>query len=256
MPHTDTHCHLQDSRLAETLPDVLTRARSAGVVGFVCCGSSENDWDDVLSLAKRETGVIPMLGLHPWYVGQAKRGWDSRLLNLLRTSPAGVGECGLDFAIPDALQDAQTTALETQWRMALELNRPLSLHCRKAFDTIFKLTEDLGLPNQGAVIHAFSGSAEQAKIAIRHGFHLSFACSLMNPKNKRARKAVMTVPLERLLLETDSPDIAPTPGTLNEPANLIHLFNAVVELMGTAPETLEKQLENNATRVFCMAVQP
>ena len=256
MPHTDTHCHLQDPRLAGTLPDLLTRARSVGVVRFVCCGSSETDWEDVLRLSKLETGVIPMLGLHPWYVGQAKPGWDARLFGLLRTSPAGVGECGLDFAIQDAAREAQIAALETQWRMALELNRPLSLHCRKAFDAIFNLAGDLGLPNRGAVIHAFSGSAEQAGVAIRHGFHLSFACSLMNPKNKRARKAIMAVPLERLLLETDSPDIAPTHGTLNEPANLIHLFNAVAELLGIAPETLEKQLESNADYVFCINSDP
>jgi TatD DNase family protein len=250
MPYTDTHCHLQYSRLAETLPEVLARARKSGIARFVCCGSSETDWNDVLSLAARETDVIPMLGLHPWYISQAKPGWDTRLFNLLQTNTAGVGECGLDFAIPDADRDAQTTALETQWHMALKLNRPLSLHCRKAFDIIFNLAENLGLPTPGAVIHAFSGSSEQAKIAIRHGFYLSFACSLLNPTHKRVRSALMVVPPERLMLETDSPDIPPIPGTLNEPSNLVKLLKAVSELKGETTETLEKQLQENACKVF------
>jgi len=250
MPYTDTHCHLQDPRLAETLIDVLARARKSGVDRFICCGSNETDWNDVLGLSKQETGVIPMLGLHPWYIDKAKPGWNLRLYDLLCANTAGVGECGLDFAIPDANLDAQINALEIQWRMALELKRPLSLHCRKAFDAIFKLAENYGLPSPGAVIHAFSGSPEQARIAIQHGFYLSFACSLLNPNHKRVRRALMTVPLERLMLETDSPDIPPTPQILNEPANVVHLSNTVSELRGETPEILEKQLQHNADRVF------
>jgi TatD DNase family protein len=140
--------------------------------------------------------------------------------------------------------------LMPQWQMALELNRPMSLHCRKAFDAMFGLANELGLPSKGAVIHAFSGSAEQAMVAIRHGFYISFCCSLMNPKNKRIRKALLSVPLERLLLETDSPDISPVKDQLNEPSNLAHLFKAVTELLETTPEKLEKQLQDNTGRVF------
>jgi len=250
MPLTDTHCHLQDSRYGNTLPNVLARARSADVTGFVCCGSSEADWKDVISLTEREIGIIPMLGLHPWYIDEAQSCWEKRLYDLLENASIGAGECGLDFAIPDANHEYQLAALNIQWNMALELDRPLSLHCRKAFDAMFKIANEIGLPNKGAVIHAFSGSAEQAKTAIKHGFYLSFACSLMNPKNKRAHKALLAVPPERLLLETDSPDISPIKETLNEPANLANLFNDVAELLGQAPETLEKQLQDNVNRVF------
>jgi TatD DNase family protein len=191
-----------------------------------------------------------MLGLHPWHVDKATHGWDRRLLDLLQTSSIGVGECGLDFTVSEANQDTQVAALETQWRIALELNRPLSLHCRKAFDSLFEMAKKLGLPQAGAVIHAFSGSAEQAACAIRQGFYLSFACSLMNPKNQRARKALKVVPIECLLLETDSPDISPTPGVNNEPANLVQLFCITAELLGEATETLEKQLQDNVDKVF------
>jgi TatD DNase family protein len=221
-----------------------------GVGRFVCGGSSEADWGNVLDLAVRETGVIPMLGLHPWYVGEAARDWDARLRVLLQGSPAGVGECGLDFALSNADRGAQTMALEAQWQMAIALGRPLSLHCRKAFDAILALAEKFGLPSKGAVIHAFSGSREQADAAIRRGFYISFACSLLNPNSKRARSAIAAVPPERLMLETDSPDIPPDPGVLNEPANLPRLLCAAAELRGETPEALMKQLQNNADRVF------
>ena len=250
----DSHCHLHDPRLAGVLPDVLARARSVGVDRFVCCGTSEADWESVLNMAAQVKGVMPMLGLHPWYVSDAKQGWDARLLHLLETIPAGVGECGLDFAVPDANRDAQLAALETQWQISRELNRPLSLHCRKAFDDIFALAENCGLPPHGALIHAFSGSKEQAKIAIQHGFYLSFACSLMNPKNKRARSAIMTVPFDRLLLETDSPDISPIPGGLNEPANMAPLVNAAAELLGEKQVHLKNILQNNANKLFGSAL--
>ncbi|MCL1894215.1 MAG: TatD family hydrolase [Holophagaceae bacterium] len=255
MPLTDTHCHLQDLRYGDTLPKVLTKARGVGVTGFVCCGSSEDDWENVLGLASQEKDIVPMLGLHPWYIDKALLGWEKRLENLLKTSYIGLGECGLDFAIPEASEnkEEQITILKTQWRMALELNRPLSLHCRKAFEAMFEIAGALGMPNPGAVIHAFSGSAEQAKIAVQYGFYLSFSCSLMNLSNKRARKAILAVPLEKLMLETDSPDISPTKGTLNEPANLAHLFNVVAELLGISREVLEKLLQDNVNKVFGMS---
>jgi TatD DNase family protein len=254
MSYTDTHCHLQDSRFADALPDVLARAKRAGVTRFVCCGTVDSDWNNILQLANHEIGVIPMLGLHPWYIGETKPGWDRHLHHLLKDNPAGVGECGLDFAIPDTNHESQITALEIQWRMAMELGRPLSLHCRKAFDAIFEIAKNYGLPSKGAVIHAFSGSVEQAKIAIQHGFYLSFACSLMNPKNKRARKAILAVPLERLLLETDSPDISPIPETFNEPANLVPLHNVAAELMNETLDNLAKQIQQNVVKIWELSI--
>ena len=249
---TDSHCHLQHPLFKGILPKIMVKARGAGVTRFICCATSELDWDDVLALAKQEEGVIPMLGQHPWYLGKSKPGWDARLFDSLQTVSAGVGECGLDFAIEDADREAQLAALEPQWRTAVNLGRPMSLHCRKAFDTLFELSKKLGMPSCGAVIHAFSGSAEQAVVAAQRGFYISFACSLMNPNSKRARKAILATPQDRLLLETDSPDIPPTPGTVNEPANLAQLLNCAAELRGQAADELARQIGRNADRVFGM----
>jgi len=247
---TDTHCHLQHPFFEGMLPNVMARARGAGVTGFVCCATSELDWDSVLTVAKLHEGVIPMLGQHPWYLGRATSGWEDRLFDALQGASAGVGECGLDFAIEDADRDAQLAALEPQWAIAVKLDRPMSLHCRKAFDAIFEFADRLGMPSRGAVIHAFSGSAEQAKMAAQHGFYLSFACSLMNPNNKRVKKAFLATPTDRMLLETDSPDIPPIPSTVNEPANIAELLKYAAMLREEAEDELERQTQANAYRVF------
>jgi TatD DNase family protein len=223
------------------------------VTKFVCCATSELDWEKVLALAKLEKGVIPMLGQHPWYLGKSGPGWEAKLSDLLQSESvgmAGIGECGLDFAIQGADREAQIAALEPQWRMAVALGRPMSLHCRKAFDALFEICKRLGMPSCGAVIHAFSGSAEQAAMAAQRGFYISFACSLMNPNNKRARKALMATPQNRLLLETDSPDIPPVPGTINEPANLAKLLDRAAALREETPEALGAQIQKNADEVF------
>jgi len=106
------------------------------------------------------------------------------------------------------------------------------------------------MPSCGAVIHAFSGSAEQAVMAIQRGFYISFACSLMNLNNKRVRKAILATPQDKLLLETDSPDIPPSPGAVNEPANLAQLLNCAADLRGEAVDELARQVERNTDRVF------
>lgn len=252
---TDTHCHLQDPRLAADLPAVLDRARAAGVDAFVCCATSEADWGAVLALAADQAGVLPLLGLHPWYVAEARLGWEARLGDALASSGAGVGECGLDFALEAFDRTAQEAAFRSQLRLARDLDRPLSVHCRRAWERLEDLTREEGLPPSGGVIHAFSGSAETARELQALGFHLGFGCSLMNPEARRARKALLAVAPDRLLLETDSPDLGPRhlPGWAdrpNEPANLVRVLEAAAALRREDPEELATQAQANAIQVF------
>jgi TatD DNase family protein len=252
---TDTHCHLQDPRLAADLPAVLDRARAAGVATFVCCATSEADWEAVLALAAGQAGILPFLGLHPWHVEAARAGWEDRLGAALEASGAGVGECGLDFALEAFDRTAQEAAFRSQLRLARDLDRPLSVHCRRAWERLEALTREEGLPPSGGVIHAFSGSAETARVLQALGFHLGFGCSLTNPEARRAREAVLGVALDRLLLETDSPDLGPRhlPGWAdrpNEPANLVRVLEAAAALRGEAPEGLAAQVQANAIQVF------
>jgi len=192
----DSHCHLQDPRFAGRIPQVVARARAAGVEHMVCCATREADWDRVLELAREHAAVLPMLGLHPWYVAEAEPGWLGRLAERARAAPAGIGECGLDFMAgrPDrALQEA---ALVVQLRLAIELDLPLAIHCVRAWGRLAALLRAHGIPAAGAMVHAFSGSAETAAQLQGLGLHLSFG---------PGREPPASVAADRLLFETDAP---------------------------------------------------
>ncbi|HNX94498.1 MAG TPA: TatD family hydrolase [Holophaga sp.] len=257
----DSHCHLQDERLRDALPSVLVRARAVGVEGFVCCATREDDWEAVQTLAEVQPEVVPLLGLHPWYLAAgARSGWLQRLEGALRAQrdrgPCGVGECGLDFALEDCHREAQEAAFRDQLALACRLDLPISIHCRKAFDALAHIAADLGLPRRGAVIHAFSGSAESVRALQALGFHFGFGCSLANPGNKRAAKALKAIASDRLLLETDSPDMAPrsVPGfetaTLNEPANIVLALRAAAQLRGEDVDVLAEGCVERTRKIF------
>lgn len=249
-PFFDTHCHLQDSRFGAELGSVLGRAHEHGVTHMVCCGTREDDWGRVLDLSRRHAAILPMLGLHPWYAHEAQPGWLERLEVLLKNNPAGLGECGLDSALENPDRPLQEAVFRSQLRLAVELNRPLSIHCRRAWEPLATLAREEGLPLAGAVIHAFSGSAEVARKLQALGFHLSFACSLANPANNRGAKAARVVAEDRLLFETDAPDMSPIPSTLNEPANIHLVAEAAARLRGTDLESAAALAYRNSQRIF------
>lgn len=252
----DTHTHLQDERFGPGLEAVIDRALEAGVTHMVACGTGEADWDAVLRLATRRSCVVPMLGLHPWFCEEASPGWFATLERQVGTRRAGVGECGLDFALEHFDREVQEAVFRAQLALAREANRPVSIHCRRAWERLEAILREVGLPEAGAVIHAFSGSAEVALRLQRLGLHLSFSCSLANPANKRAARAVMAVSLEHLLFETDAPDIPPRHleayrnGRLNEPANILLVAEAAARLRGQDVALLAESAHRNARRVF------
>lgn len=249
----DTHCHLQDVRLAADCEAVLARAQTAGVTHLVCCGTRPADWDAVLNLAQRHDAVLPMLGLHPWYAQQAQLDWLDLLAKHLESGPIGLGECGLDFMIPEPDRELQETVFRAQLRLARALNRPLSIHCRHAWERLAVIAREEGLPAAGAVIHAFSGSAEVARAMQALGYHLAFGCTLTHPDHRRAAKAVRAVTEDRLLFETDAPDMPPygaAAETLNEPANLHLALERAAYLRNTSVEALAAAVYRNSQRVF------
>lgn len=247
----DTHCHLQDARFEVDLDAVILRARAAGVTYLVCCGTRESDWEAVLELSRRQTNLLPMLGLHPWYAQEAQSGWLERLAKHAGTNRIGIGECGLDFAINQPDRERQEAVFREQVRLACTLNRPLSIHCRRAWERLALIAQEEGLPAAGAVIHAFSGSAETARELQALGFHLAFGCSLTNPGNRRAAKAVAAVAEDRLLFETDAPDIPPFgTGVRNEPANLVLALESAARLRNMDLSTLAALAYKNSERIF------
>jgi TatD DNase family protein len=266
----DAHCHLHDPRLDPWRADALAEARALGLRGFACCAAEEDEWPAVLALADAEPDVVPSLGLHPWLVAQARPGWQARLAQALRAAPwAGVGEAGLDRARRGrgvASAEEQEAALVDQARLAVELRRPLALHGVRAWSRVLELLRPLGHHAPGWLLHSFAGPAELVEPLAELGAWFSFSGIVTRHKATRTHAAARAVPPERLLAETDAPDILPILGAealadpalprdeqgrvVNLPRNLSLVVEALAELRGEPPEALARRCHDNAQRLF------
>mgnify|MGYP003835674993 CR=1 FL=1 len=248
----DVHCHLQDPRIAHQLESVMHRAKRAGVYRMVCCGSTEDDWDDVARISQSWDGVLPAFGLHPWYVQGRREVWLQDLETRIRSGIASIGEIGLDFFLDRTTHSDQEQVFAEQLRLAGKYGRPVSIHCRKAWGRLIEIVSADVNRAYGGIVHSYSGSVEMVHTLERLGFYLSFSGSVTRSNNKRARAACRAVSDERLLIETDSPDILPLEagGGHNEPGNLVLVLRAVAEIRGWSEEKTAEITCENASRVF------
>jgi TatD DNase family protein len=248
----DVHTHLQDLRLSSSIHQVMRRSMAAGVIHMVCCGVQESDWHGVTTLAARYPSIFPAFGLHPWFISSRSPDWLDRLELLLQTSPAAVGEIGLDRSVSPRNDAEQISVFRSQLKLARKYKRPVNIHCRNAFGLLADLLkENDGLPH-GGVIHSYSGSADMVKVFEKSGAHISFSGSLTRPHNKKVRQAARAVCLERLLIETDTPDILPigAPQGLNEPAHVHLVLRTLAQLREESIEVLANATFTNAIRLF------
>lgn len=253
----DAHCHLQDERLAPDLDAVMERAYRAGVTRFLCCGAAESDWDRVAGLSRQFKGMIPAFGLHPWYVKDRTARWLERLRDLLLTHPeAAVGEIGLDHALKEYSRTEQTEVFRDQIALAVELQRPVNLHCRRAWGALLEELRRCPTLPRGFMVHSYSGSTETLAPLLELGGYISFSGSITLSGNRRGHAAAQAVPLERLLIETDTPDIPPVIDGVrrtdvpNEPANLPLVAHRIARLRNLPMEQIAGETFYNAERLF------
>jgi TatD DNase family protein len=252
----DAHCHLQDARLAERLPGLLQQARDAGVARWACCGTSEADWAAVLRLSQANPGVIPCFGLHPWHVGGRSAAWARTLEDCLRAIPSGVGEIGLDRRIEPRDEAQQETVFLGQLDLARRLRRPAVIHCLRAWDRLLDLLDRFGNLPAGMMVHAFAGSRGTIGRLAGRGAYFSFGAAAFHPRRRTMRDALLAVPLERLLLETDAPDTPPEPGGggVNEPGSLALFLERAAALRGLDRDALAAAVWENACRFYAPAM--
>jgi TatD DNase family protein len=256
----DTHCHLHDRQLLEHIDAVLQRAAAAGVRRILGCGCDEASWSANRDLAARFPAVVPAFGLHPLDIARRSPDWLAALRALLLDTGAAVGEIGLDHFVEPRDDADQEVVFEAQLRLAGELNRPVSIHCRRAWGRMIELLSAVGAPAAGIVFHSFSGAPELIESLGRHNAYFSFSGSITRTHNKRGRAAAQTVPWDRLLVETDAPDLMPlrdpggygpsVHGSVNEPANLPCVVHTLAHLRGVAPADVAERTWNNACRLF------
>ena len=259
----DTHCHLDMPRFDEDRDAVIARTRAAGVSALIIPGVEPARWDLTEALALPGERFIA-LGIHPQVIPDLDDATiDAGLADLparLRGSAAvAVGECGLDRTI-----DLTLAPMERQARILLEhidiataLDLPLVVHVLHAHDDALRVLRSHRLPSRPGVIHSFSGSAELARQYLAMGFHLSFAGAVTRTNARRPVESARATPLDRLLVETDAPDQAPTgaspsgpDGRRCEPAHLGLTVARLAEIHGIEPSELARITAANSTRLF------
>ena len=249
----DTHCHLDGEEFREDLEQVIARAKEAGVEAIGVPGIDLKSCDTVMALCERYPGYcFPMLGLHP---EEVKADWREVLAAIAPTvaGALAVGEVGLDFYWSRKFEDAQLQAFEEQVRWSVELQLPLMIHCRKAQNemvTILKRYKD-NLP--GGVFHCFTGNAIEAQELLQFDrFVLGIGGVLTFKKSKLPETLAEVVPLDRIVLETDAPYMAPVPmrGQRNEPAFVAHVMRKLAEVYGVSDETVDEVTTANVARIF------
>ena len=254
----DAHCHLQDGFLRHGLEPALIRARAAGVRMMCCNGTHEGDWGYVLGLGRSHADVCVSLGLHPWYVGERGPNWLMRLEELVAAHRVGIGEIGLDNALPERNDGEQEEVFLAQMELAVRYERPVTIHCRKAFGRMVDLIGAMKERPPYMMLHAYAGSHEMVPVFEKLGFHISMCASITRTANRKARTACVRISPERLLVESDSPAIAPVGVDFerNEPAYLPMVVEVLAQLRGERPEEVAERTAANAREFFrcCVGV--
>jgi TatD DNase family protein len=233
----DTHCHLTFEQLAGEAEAVVQRSRVAGVTGWVTVGTDSEHNRKAVELAERFENMYAAAGIHPHDAKDVTARTLAELKELAQNGKVvALGETGLDFHYDFSPRLDQRRAFMAQLEIARELNLPVIIHCREAFDQTIDVLEQFVRLNGslcGVVFHCFSGSAEQARIVLDHGFYISFTGVVTFKNAEKTRSAAKIVPLERLMLETDCPYMSPEPvrkQKINEPALMTHTAQCLAEL--------------------------
>lgn len=250
----DSHCHLDPMRYGEDLPAVLARARAVGVGGMTLIGTRAADSEAAADLAAREPSLANAAGIHPNDVHEADPDeWDRITRLVVAGRASAIGETGLDWYRDHAPRELQRDYFDRHIRLGQKYGLPVVVHTRESIrDTLDMLREAVARGPLAAVLHAFTGTAAEAAEAVDLGCHLGFAGMVTFRSAADLRLVAAGVPLDRLLIETDSPFLSPEPlrGRRNEPAHVIHTARCLALARGEPLEEFAAVTTANARRVF------
>lgn len=254
----DSHCHLDMPRFDADRDAVLARAWAAGVTGLIVPGVGPATWEPLLAWPAKDRRVQVGLGIHPQLLPELDERAEADHLALLdrllaRGVAIAVGECGLDGPTKAQVpMERQVRVLRAHFALARKHRLPLLVHCLRAHPELLAVLATEPVPDAGLLMHSYSGSADLTKKYLRFGCHFSFAGPVSFMEARRPIDALKSVPLERLLIETDAPDQAPHPhrGERCEPAFLPLIAQAMASARGDEPEVLQHALAENTARLF------
>jgi TatD DNase family protein len=255
----DTHCHLDAGEFEADRDAVYQRALAAGVAIQVIPAVARTNFAAVAAVCRRYPGCLPAWGMHPMYIHVHQ---DTHLADLRAQieawRPVAIGEIGLDLFVPELDFATQDYFYVEQLKIARDFDLPVLLHCRRANDQILKQLRRIGV--KGGIAHAFSGSRQQADAYLKLGFKLGFGGAFTWTRATNLRALAQALPLDAIVLETDSPDIAPAwigKGAggqgRNEPAEIARIAACLAEIRGISPTEVTRLTSANARAVLGLA---
>jgi TatD DNase family protein len=252
----DTHTHIDFPDFDADRAAVLARSRELGVERIVVLGVHQANWQRVWQLVESDSSLFAAFGLHPIYLAEHQeqhlaelRAWLQRLSG--HAQLCAVGEIGLDYFVEDLDRQAQQHWFEAQLELAVEFNLPALIHVRRSHAATIATLKRI-TPKRGGIIHAFAGSYEEAREYIKLGFKLGLGGAPTWPQALRMHRVLPKLPLESIVLETDSPDMPPAmyPNQRNSPEHLADICQALASHLGISAEQLAATSSANAEQLF------
>jgi len=255
----DSHCHIAGPEFVDDLAAVIDRAQAASLSHalVILAADDEPEIEQGSTVAARWPAVRFSIGVHPHAAGKfaANPAEAARRVDAVMTAQAltrGLGEIGLDYHYDFAPRDVQQQVFREQIRLARQRQLPIVIHTREADEDTFRILEEENARDIGGVFHCFTGDRAMARRALDIGFHISLAGIVTFPRALELKEVAKMVPLERLLIETDSPFLAPVPhrGKRNEPAHVVRVAETIGELRGTSADDIGQSARANFERLF------
>lgn len=244
----DSHCHIYDNKIEGGAQVALTAARQAGVLKMIVIGTDAVTTQQAIALAADNDDVWATVGLHPH---DAKFGFDALLPFLAAERVVAIGECGLDYFYDHSDRQVQRKIFEQQIEIANELHLPLVIHTRDAWTETFEILDRVGIP-QRTIFHCFTGGVTEATECVSRGAYISFSGIVTFKAAENVRNAAMMCPIDRMLIETDSPYLAPVPlrGKPNHPALVSLVGKFVADIRGESVAHIAHHTSVNACLAF------
>lgn len=261
MTLVDTHCHLDGNSFEHDRDAVIARAREAGVEAMVAIGSGDGppDLEAGIRLAATYPFIYATVGVHPHDASKADEGtWTNLIPLTAHAKVVAVGEIGLDYHYNFSPPETQREVFARQLTIARDANLPVVIHTREAWDDTFDIiARHWPAAGPGGIMHCFSGGPAEAERSLALGFHISFSGIVTYPKALEVQQAAKIVPLDRLLVETDAPYLAPAPyrGKRNEPAYVVGTAKRLAELRGESFEAIASATTMNWRRLCLPAAK-
>lgn len=248
----DSHCHLDFPVFDDDRALVIERSKALNVTQFVVPSVTSSTFSRVHALKQLSSDIHVAFGLHPCFMEEHQE-CDLELLRSYcqRFAPCAIGEIGLDFHLPQADKERQRAFFQQQLDLANEFNLPVILHVRKAHAIVLDMLKNIRL-TRGGIIHAYSGSMEQAKEYMKLGFKLGFGGVITYEGSKRVRKIATELPLESIVLETDAPDmpLSGQQGLRNSPERVVDVLHALAQLRAEPVEVLARATTQNIEQLL------